>query len=99
MDRCSTSSWKLYFPHSYRSLNSREGGKGGQPAPYEQLSIATIELYDLSTDPSETQNVADQNPEVVQKIEMLADTIRSRLGDALYNQKGLENREPAIILP
>ena len=89
--------WKLYFPHSYRSLNGREGGKNGQPVPYEQLTIDTIELYDLENDPSETMDVAPEHPEIVQKIEQLANNMRIRLGDALRDQKGQENREPAII--
>lgn len=90
--------WKLYFPHAYRSLNGREGGKNGLPVPYEQLQVDRIELYDLEQDPSESMNVAEQYPEVVQKIEALADDMRTKLGDALRDEEGLENREPAIIL-
>lgn len=91
--------WKLYFPHTYRSLNGREGGKGGQPVPYEQLSIDEIELYNLEEDPSETTDVSAQHPDVVQKIELLADEMRNKLGDALRDQEGSQNRPPAIILP
>lgn len=91
--------WKMYFPHTYRSLNGREGGKGGYPVPYEQLSVDAIELYDLENDPSETINVANQNPEIVQKIELIANEMRNKLGDALRNQEGTETRPPAVIMP
>ncbi len=91
--------WKLYFPHTYRSLNGREGGKEGLPVPYDQLTVNKIELYNLELDPSESSNVASQYPEIVQKIEALADDMRNKLGDALQTQDGTENREPGIISP
>lgn len=89
--------WKLYFPHSYRSLNGREGGKDGLPVNYDNNTIEQIELYDLSKDISETINVAAKYPEVVAKIEVLANKMRVELGDALYNQIGKENRPIGII--
>lgn len=84
--------WKLYFPHTYRTLNGRPGGEGGLPVPYEQDTIRAIELYDLSTDISETTNVADQYPAVVDTITSLADAMRERLGDRLTGVEGKENR-------
>jgi arylsulfatase A-like enzyme len=84
--------WKLYFPHSYRSLNGREGGKGGLPVAYDNNTIDHIELYDLSKDISETKNVVAQYPEVVTQIEILANNMRAELGDKLNNQNGKENR-------
>tara|TARA_R110002049_G_scaffold116110_1_gene268451 strand:+ start:9780 stop:11207 length:1428 start_codon:yes stop_codon:yes gene_type:complete len=80
--------WKMYFPHRYRTLNGREGGKNGFPVNYEQKTIDHIELYDLSKDISETINVADENPEVVAKIESLGNKMRAELGDALTNKTG-----------
>ncbi|NNC71001.1 MAG: sulfatase [Flavobacteriaceae bacterium] len=84
--------WKLYFPHKYRTLNGRRGGKNGLPVAYEYNTIEEIELYDLSTDISETKNVAEQHPMVVEKIKSLADSMRVKLGDKLYDIKGKENR-------
>lgn len=89
--------WKLYFPHSYRSLNGREGGKGGLPVKYDNNTIDQIELYDLSNDISESEDVASQYPEVVMKIEILANNMRTELGDQLYDLKGNENREVGLI--
>lgn len=84
--------WKMYFPHRYRTLNGRPGGKGGIPVDYEYNTIDQIELYDLSNDISETTDVADKNPEVVKKIESISDKMRKKLGDKLYDVTGQENR-------
>lgn len=89
--------WKLYFPHSYRSLNGRPGGQGGLPVNYEQLAFEEIALYDLDNDISELTDVAGEHPEVVQKIEALAETMRNRLGDALTNRLGSETRESGTV--
>ena len=84
--------WKLYFPHKYRSLNGKEGGKSGLPVNYEYNTIDEIELYDLSNDIAEIKNVASANPEIVKKIQSLGDTIRLELGDKLTNQSGVGTR-------
>ena len=59
--------WKLYLPHSYRSINGREGRDDGLPIPYEQNQMGQ-ELYDLHNDISETTDVAEQNPEIVTQL-------------------------------
>ena len=89
--------WKLYFPHRYRSMNGQEPGKDGLPGDYKMIDLAEIELYDLETDESETTNVAKENPEVVEKIKKLADTMRGRLGDSLRDMEGSESREAGIV--
>ncbi len=89
--------WKLYFPHKYRTLNGKSGGKNGLPVNYEYNTMTKIELYDLSKDISETTNIAAQNPEVIEKIKVLADKMRAELGDALTNQTGQKNREAGKV--
>ncbi len=84
--------WKLYYPHKYRSLNGRDGGKDGLPVDYDYNTIETIELYDLSTDISETVNVASENPDIVAKIKTLGNNIRVELGDALTGKVGNSKR-------
>ena len=84
--------WKLYFPHTYRSLNGKEGGKDGYQAKYEMNRVEKIELYHLKNDISESNDVAAQHPEVVEKIKILADEMRTKLGDKLYKIEGTENR-------
>ena len=89
--------WKLYFPHTYRTLNGREGGKNGFPVDYEHNTITEIELYDLETDISETTNVAAKNPEIVEKIKELAKHMRIDLGDSLKDMPGTEVRPAGSI--
>ncbi len=89
--------WKMYFPHKYRTLNGREGGKHGYPVNYEYNTIDQIELYDLSKDIGETINVANQHPEIVTKIKSLGTNIRVELGDALTNKVGKGNRPVGTI--
>ena len=84
--------WKMYFPHKYRTLNGRKGGKEGLPVDYEYNTINQIELYDLSKDISETKDVADENPYVVAKIKSLGNSIRTELGDSLTDKVGVGSR-------
>ena len=89
--------WKMYFPHKYRTLGGRQGGKDGLPADYEYVTFDEIALYDLSKDISETNNVANEHPDVVEEIKALANSMRNKLGDALTNVEGTENRAPGMI--
>ncbi len=84
--------WKLYFPHTYRTLNGRAGGTGGLPVDYEYHTFEKIALYDLSKDISETTDVAAEHPEVVAKIQAIGDSIRAELGDALMDKTGTGTR-------
>jgi len=81
--------WKLHFPHRYRSLDGRPGGTGGMPVRYTMKRTGPgLELYNLETDIGETTNVADQHPEVVKRLEALAEKAREDLGDKLTKRKG-----------
>jgi arylsulfatase A-like enzyme len=71
--------WKLHFPHPYFEHAPANGGKRGI-ATTKQLELS---LYDLEQDIGEQRNVAAQNPEVVKRLQALAETMRSDLGDSL----------------
>ncbi len=79
--------WKLHFPHTYPTLAGGPGGKDGKPAPYKQAK-AGLELYDLANDVGETVNAAAKHPEVVKRLQALADRARADLGDVLPKEKG-----------
>ncbi|MDH3651133.1 MAG: sulfatase-like hydrolase/transferase, partial [Saprospiraceae bacterium] len=83
--------WKLYLPHQYRSLNGRIGTDDGIPIPYDQNKIGQ-ELYDLHNDRSETNDVADQHPDVVADLLVHIEQARSKLGDHLTEREGSERR-------
>ncbi|WP_273565444.1 sulfatase family protein [Maribacter halichondriae] len=89
--------WKLYFPHTYRTMNGQELGKDGLPGEYRMVDLEDIELYNLENDESETKNVAEENPDVVAKIKVLANDMRHRLGDSLLGLEGAETREAGMI--
>ena len=84
--------WKLYLPHTYRSLNGRKGTNDGLPIPYEMNHLESPALFNLDTDPSEQKNIANENPYLVAKINKIADSIRGVLGDSLKGVKGIEIR-------
>lgn len=88
--------WKLYLPHTYRTLAGQPGGRDGKPARYQQRTIGT-ELYDLENDVSETTNVAAEHPDLVRRLEALAEKARDDLGDALTKRIGKGVREPGRL--
>lgn len=79
--------WKLHFPHKFRTMAGKPGGTGGSPNAYAQASIG-LALFDLREDPGETTDVAAANPEVVARLQRLADLARADLGDKLTKTKG-----------
>ncbi len=89
--------WKMYFPHRYRTMEGQETGKDGQPGEYRMIDLEEIELYDVVNDIGETRNVANDYPEIVTEIKLLANDMRSRLGDSLLELEGSETREPGRI--
>ena len=85
--------WKYYFPHKYRSLNGREGKNDGTPIKYDMNKLTYPELYDLSKDIGEQNNLINQFPEIKIKIERIADSVRLVLGDKLNKIKGNQIRQ------
>lgn len=79
--------WKLFFPHGYRTLAGREGGKDGIPVKYSQAKTG-LELYNLKLDVSETNNVADKHPDIVARLQDAAEVARADLGDKLTKRMG-----------
>ena len=71
--------WKLHLPHGYSQVVKSDSGN-----VHGRLNIkAEIELslFNLSTDISETTNVADQNPEVVKSLMTKIETMKAELGN------------------
>jgi arylsulfatase len=84
--------WKMYFPHRYRTLNGRKGRDDGKPIKYEYVDLKEIELYNLLKDPSEKNEISSENPDIVSKIQKLADKKRAEIGDDLTGIVGSEVR-------
>ncbi|MBM3879447.1 MAG: sulfatase [Verrucomicrobia bacterium] len=89
--------WKLVLPHAYRTLAGSPGGQDGIPAKYETARVTAPELYDLAREAEERANLAAQHPDVVRRLEALAEQCRRDLGDALTQQTGTGARQPGRI--
>lgn len=82
--------WKLYLPMAKRSTNSRT----------EQTQLT--ELYNLVEDVNEERNVAEANPNVVERLMGFAERARYELGDRGHAGQGarpagwVENPKPLL---
>ena len=86
--------WKLVFPHLSQTYLNTQRGNAGFPGVYKSVEVP-LALYDLSTDPGETFDLAPQNPAVVAALNALAEQYRKTLGDDLTKQPGTEKRPAA----
>lgn len=77
---------EVFFYYRSYNLEAVRSGKW-------KLRLPTTELYDLEADISEQKNLAAENPEVVKRLEQLADQCREDLGDAAKKMAG-KNRRP-----
>jgi len=90
--------WKLYLPHTYRTITPGQPYRDdGIPVKYEMIKIETPELYHLTSDVSETTNMAADRPRVVETMLRLAEKARADMGDALTGATGSNLREPGSI--
>ncbi len=87
--------WKLHFPHQYRSLTG-EPGRDGLPAGYT-TATTELALFNLRLDVGEQHDVLADHPDIVARLEELAEAARMELGDSARNMRGAGFREPARI--
>jgi arylsulfatase len=85
--------WKRVYQHRTRSYLGVEPGNDGLPGPYTFPTVPTA-LYDLENDIGETTDVSAVHPEIVQRLDTLADSVREALGDRLTDREGAEVRPP-----
>jgi len=86
--------WKLHFPHTYPRPDPP--GADGRPGRYTELRIGPA-LFNLETDPGETRDVAAEHPEVVRRLEALAEAARADLGDSATGREGNGVRPPGRL--
>jgi arylsulfatase A len=85
--------WKLLFPHTSRSVEGLPPRNDGTPNKYHPLPVR-LSLYNLRDDPGETRDLSALHPEIVRKLEALAETMRADLGDDLTQRTPTGNRPP-----
>ena len=86
--------WKLQLPHTYRTMAGQPPGADGTPGPYRDRRIEAAELYDLAGDVGEATDVSAARPDVVKRLEAIAEAARAELGDALTQREGTGARPP-----
>ena len=82
--------WKLHLPRSPEQTPFWEGKKG-------LYDLGNPTLFNLKTDPGESQNLASSNPEIVDQLLRLADDARNELGE--YLRPGNAQRPTGSIYP
>ena len=75
-----------------------EPGQDGFPGKYGR-GTSGLALYDLQNDISETTNIMNQYPEIVNKLQTLGEKARAELGDVLTERKGSGVRPPGRLTP
>lgn len=86
--------WKLHVAHDY--LGVGVAGQGGEVGEYETGEIERS-LYNLEDDPGESQNVAEENPEIVHQLMQLIEQGRAELGDAATGVRGSQQGDPGRV--
>jgi arylsulfatase A-like enzyme len=85
--------WKLHLPHPYRTLDGLPGSDGKRGKNKDART--ELALYDLQDDIGETTDVAEKHPDIVKRLEALADKARAELGDSAKKIKGSGERSPS----
>lgn len=86
--------WKLHFPHTYPKPSPP--GRDGRPGRYAQLEIGRA-LFNLDRDVGETRDLAAEHPDVVRRLEALAEIARADLGDTATKREGSGVRPPGRL--
>jgi len=87
--------WKLVFPHTFRSFVGPPGADG-KPNGYAQRKTE-LALYNLRDDISEQTDLKDKHPEIVAKLQKMADVYREEIGDSLQKKAGAGKRPPGRL--
>ena len=88
--------WKRVFEHVTRSYVGVEPGNDGHPGPYAFPRVPAA-LYDLEGDIAETTDVTAAHPEIVSRLDAIAEEARVTLGDRLTEREGSEVRPPGRV--
>ncbi len=88
--------WKRVYEHRTRSYVGVEPGRDGLPGPYAFPTVPAA-LYDLENDVGETTDVSAEYPDIVVRLDALAEEARAALGDRLVGRIGSGVRPPGRV--
>ncbi len=78
--------WKLHLPHGYNKvIDSKEGNVHGRKGIKSEIGLS---LFDLEKDLSETKNIADKYPKVVELLLAKVEQMKLDLGDGKQQGSG-----------
>ncbi len=83
------------MPHDYPHPDPP--GEDSKPGKLTTQKI-DLSLFDLEADIGETTNVAEEHPDVVERLLKFVEAARDDLGDAATKRRGTGTREPGRIL-
>ena len=86
--------YKLIFPHRYRDYEAYPPSNDGQPGKLDSPMLEKPELFDLRRDAGERYNLYEEYPEIVRRLEAIAEKYREDLGDDLTTREGKNRRQP-----
>ncbi|MCC7337192.1 MAG: sulfatase [Pirellulaceae bacterium] len=78
--------WKLHLPRENEPVGAAPFSRNTHIAPEDRIGFEEPFLVDLENDLGETTNLAAENPQVVERLLGLAETMREDLGD--YDRVG-----------
>ncbi len=86
--------WKLVLPHPGVSYENTEFGFEGRTGKPDRNHQYELQLFNLNTDPGEEYDLKEHFPEVVNRLNQMADKARNDLGDDLKKIEGMNRRKP-----
>lgn len=82
--------WKLHLPREKEPIGAAPFSRNTHIGPEDRIGFTKPFLIDLEKDLGETTDVSDENPDVVNRLLTLAETMREDLGD--FDQVGKNMR-------
>lgn len=91
--------WKLHLPREKEPVGAAPFSRNTHIAPADRIGFKTPFLVDLKNDLGETTNVAADNPQVVERLLGLAESMREDLGDYDCVGKNMRFFDPLDVRP